>query len=361
MLKKNKFKVIISSIIILLPILFGILMWNDLPDIITTHWGADGNADGFSGKVFAVFGLPFIHLVLHFVCLLFTSLDKKQKEQNQKALGMIFWILPVISLFTNGIMYRAAFGKEFDLAFFMPALLGVMFIFIGNYLPKVKQNRTLGIKISWALNNEENWNKTHRFGGKVWVVGGLILLLSIFLPLKVMVSVVVCVIAASAIIPIVYSYSIYKQHQKEGIVYAEAPKSGAEKIALRITAVIVPVILLGVTLLMFTGDIEVKCEDTALTINATYWTDVEIDYSDIDTIDYRKNLDVGVRTSGFGSPRLSMGIFRNDEFGSYTLYSYTGAKEYIVLTSGEKTLVIGMSDTEETQEIYDAMIEKVRK
>ena len=82
MLKKNKFRVIISSIIILLPILFGILMWNDLPDIITTHWGADGNADGFSGKVFAVFGLPFIHLVLHFVCLLFTSLDKKQKEQN---------------------------------------------------------------------------------------------------------------------------------------------------------------------------------------------------------------------------------------------------------------------------------------
>ena len=171
MLKKNKIKVIISSIIILLPALFGIIMWNDLPDIITTHWGADGNADGLSGKVFAVFGTPIILLIFHFVCLLFTSLDKKQKDQNQKALGMVFWILPIISLFANGIMYRAAFGKEFDLAFFMPAMLGVMFIFIGNYLPKVKQNRTLGIKISWALNNEENWNKTHRFGGKVWVVG----------------------------------------------------------------------------------------------------------------------------------------------------------------------------------------------
>lgn len=236
-----------------------------------------------------------------------------------------------------------------------------MFIFIGNYLPKVKQNRTLGIKISWALNNEENWNKTHRFGGKVWVVGGLILLLSIFLPLKAMVSVVVCVIAALAIIPIVYSYSIYKQHQKAGIVYAEAPKSGAEKIALRITAVIVPIILLGVALLMFTGNIEVKCEDTALTINATYWTDVEINYSEIETVEYRKDLDVGVRTSGFGSPRLSMGIFQNDEFGSYTLYSYTGAKEHIVLTSDGKTLVIGMSDTKETQAIYEAMIEKVGK
>ena len=144
-------------------------------------------------------------------------------------------------------MYRAAFGKEFDLAFFMPAMLGVMFIFIGNYLPKVKQNRTLGIKISWALNNEENWNKTHRFGGKVWVVGGLILLLSIFLPLKVMVWVVVCVIAALAIIPIVYSYFILQTAYKRKELYMlKRPKAVTEKIALRITAVIVPIILLGV-------------------------------------------------------------------------------------------------------------------
>ena len=59
------------------------------------------------------------------------------------------------------------------------------------------------------------------------------------------------------------------------------PKAVRKKIALRITAVIVPIILLGVALLMFTGNIEVKCEDTALTINATYWTDLEIDYSEI--------------------------------------------------------------------------------
>ncbi len=88
MLKKNKIKVIISSIIILLPALFGIIMWNDLPDIITTHWGADGNADGLSGKVFAVFGTPIILLIFHFVCLLFTSLDKNKRSKS-KALGMV--------------------------------------------------------------------------------------------------------------------------------------------------------------------------------------------------------------------------------------------------------------------------------
>lgn len=361
MLKKNKFKVIISSIIILLPILFGIIMWNDLPNTMTTHWGADGNADGFSGKTFAVFGLPAILLILHFVCLLFTLLDKKQKDQNPKALGMVFWILPIISLFTNGIMYRAAFGKEFNLALLMPVLLGVMMTFMGNYLPKVKQNRTIGIKISWTLNNEENWNKTHRFAGKVWVVGGLIMLFSIFLPLTAMIWVTVCMIITMILIPMIYSYSIYMQHQKEGVVYISSTKSNAEKIALRVSAVIVPLLLFGTAILMFTGNIDVQCEDTTFKINATYWTDIEVDYSKVDTVEYRTDLDVGVRTNGFGSARLSMGTFQNEEFGSYTLYAYTDAKEFIVLTSDGKTLVIGMSDTKETQAIYDAILQKLDK
>lgn len=250
-------------------------------------------------------------------------------------------------------------STSINMEWFMPALLGAMFIFMGNYLPKVKQNRTLGIKVSWALNNEENWNKTHRLGGKIWVVGGLIMLFSIFLPLTAMVWVMVCVISAMAIIPIVYSYYIYKQHKKEGIVYTTPPRSKAEKIAVKISAIIVPIILVGVAVLMFTGNIEVHCEDTSFAINATYWTDLEIDYSEIDTIEYRKNLDVGVRTNGFGSARLSMGIFQNDEFGSYTLYAYTGAKEFIVLTSETRTLVIGMSKVEDTQTIYDTLLSKI--
>ena len=110
--------------------------------------------------------------------------------------------------------------------------------------------------------------------------------------------------------------------------------------------------------MMFTGGIEVKCNEDTLTIDATYWTDLEIAYEEIDTVEYRTNINVGSRTSGFGSPKLSMGLFRNDEFGSYTLYAYTGAKEYIVLTSGDKILVIGMADGKDTQALYDILLEK---
>ncbi len=361
MLKKNKIKIIISSIIILLPSLFGAILWNHLPNSMTTHWGADGVADGTGGRAFVVFGIPAILLAVHFVCILFTLLDKKQREQNPKALGIIFWIMPFISLFSNGIIYRVAFEKEFNFSFFVPLLLGATFHFMGNYLPKIKQNRTLGIKISWTLNNEENWNKTHRFAGKVWVIGGLVLMLAVFLPLWALVWVLVGTIAVLVLVPMVYSYCLYKRHQKEGIVYEKAPKSKGEKIAVRISAIVLPILLIGVGVLMFTGNIDARCEDTALTIEATFWTDLEIQYSEIESMEYHKDFDMGMRTSGFGSARLSMGIFQNDELGSYTLYSYTGAKEHIILTSGEKTLAIGLKDTKKTQALYDALMEKIEK
>ena len=361
MLRKNKWKIVGSSAVILLPALFGVIMWDVLPETMATHWGADGRADGFSAKAFAVFATPVIFLALHFVCLLFTLLDQKQKEQNPKALGMIFWMIPATSLFTSGIMYQAALGKEAKLVFLVPALLGVMFIWIGNYLPKVKQNSTLGIKISWTLQNEENWNRTHRFAGKLWVCGGLVLLLSALLPLRAMVWVMVCVTVALGFAPIAYSYIIFRRHQNAGIAYGKVPKSRVEKIASKITAVTVPIVLIGVSLLLFTGSIKVTCGETALTIEASYWEDLSVSYSEIDTMEYRGDFNAGVRTNGFGSVKLLMGTFRNDEFGFYTLYAYTDAKEYIVLTVGEKTLVIGMKQAEQTQELYETLTEKVGK
>ncbi len=359
MLKKNKVKIIISSVIILLPILFGVILWNDLPDIMTTHWGADGTGDGLSTKAFAVFGMPVILLAIHLLCLLATAFDKHQKDQNRKAMGMVFWIIPMISLFVNGITYRAAMGGDFDLVVFMPVLFGVLFIGIGNYMPKVVQNRTLGIKISWTLGNEENWNKTHRFAGKIWVIGGLLLFISLILPRTISLWVMACIIALLILLPFMYSWFIYRRHRKEGIVYDAKPKSKADKIALSVTSVLVPVILIGVAVLMFSGNITVDCGDTAVGIDVPYWTDVEIDYAEIETVVCRDDLDPSVRTNGFASARLSLGIFRNDEFGLYTLYAYNGAKEFVVLTSGEKTLVIGMKTPEETQAVYNTLLEKM--
>lgn len=256
----------------------------------------------------------------------------------------------------NGILYGIGLGKEINGIMMTPAMLGILFIFIGNYMPKTKQNSTLGIKIFWTLNNEENWNKTHRFAGKVWVIGGFVMVFSMFRPDLAIIAMLVCVI-----IPIIYSYNIYKKHQKEGIKYVSKPKSKTEKMIARISSIVGVVIMIGVFVLMFTGNIKVQFEDRSFQIQADYWTDSKVQYEEIDTVSYREDLDKGVRTSGFGSVRLSMGIFQNDEFGSYTLYAYNGAKEFVVLTSGDRTLVIGMKDADETQNLYDIILEKSGK
>ena len=134
-----------------------------------THFGADSVADGFSSKVFAVFGLPLILLMTQFICVFFTLRDQNQRNQSQKALRIVFWIIPAISLATSGSMYRFALGGDFQLSIVLALPLAAMFLLLGNYLPKIKQNNTLGIKISWTLTNEENWNKTHRFAGTIWI------------------------------------------------------------------------------------------------------------------------------------------------------------------------------------------------
>ena len=358
MLKKNRMQVILSSLVILLPALFGLIMWNQLPDTMAAHWGADGNADGLGTKPFVVFGLPVILLLQHLICLFFVTKDNSRRRQSKKALHIIFWILPLISLFANGAVYAIAFGKTFHLSALMLVPFGILFLFIGNYLPKIKQNRTLGIRVSWTLHNEENWNRTHRLGGKVWVICGLVILFSVFLPEAAIVHVFTCTVIAAGVVPILYSYCVYKKHQKEGITYAAAPGSKAEKIAVRIGTVIGVVVLIGAAVLLFTGHIEVHCGDSSMRIEATYWADMEIDYSGIDSLVYRDDFEKGVRANGFGSPKLSMGTFRNDELGFYTLYAYTGAEEYIVLQAGEKTLVIGMKDAAETQEIYQSLLAK---
>ena len=110
-------------------------------------------------------------------------------------------------------------------------------------------------------------------------------------------------------------------------------------------------------------DNQAKCEGAGRSNVCVSYHALSEDWSEIAdrTINMLEKIieNVGVRTNGFGSARLLMGIFQNDEFGSYTLYAYTGAKEFVVLTSGTKTLVIGMNDVEDTQAIYDTMLEKI--
>ena len=213
MLKANRKTLIITSIVTILPMLIGILCWNRLPDVMATHFGINNEANGFSSKAIAVFGVPVFLLAVLWLGAFATSHDPKKQNISQKMFSLVLWIAPVISLAAAATMYPINLGYELDITFFSELLLGLMFIIIGNYLPKARQNYTIGIKIPWTLANEENWNRTHRLAGYLWMVCGILLVLISVMRLG-QAQWLVGIILIMVLVPCIYSYWL---HAKKGL------------------------------------------------------------------------------------------------------------------------------------------------
>ena len=208
MLKANRKTLIITSIVTILPVLIGIICWNRLPDVMATHFGMNNEANGFSSKAFAVFGLPLVLLAVLWVGAFVTAHDPKRQNISPKMFSLMLWIAPAISLVAAATVYPVNLGYELDITFFGELLLGLMFIIIGNYLPKARQNYTIGIKIPWTLANEENWNRTHRLAGYLWMICGILMIiisLTRFVPAKWLVG----ILLITVLVPCIYSFWLY--------------------------------------------------------------------------------------------------------------------------------------------------------
>ena len=359
--KKYKKQLVISSILILLPIVFGLIMWDQLPETMTTHWGADGQADGFSSKAFAIFFLSLFLLGMHLFCVWITDLTNRGNEQNFKVMNMIFWIMPVISFMSNGMVYAIAMGKVWDMNALMPILMGLMFTIIGNYLPKCRQNTTIGIKVIWALNNEENWNATHRFAGKLWVAAGLVSMMTVLLPMKIGYPIMFIALIGAGGGATLYSYLYYRKQLKAGtaVPTKEVKMDPTMKKISRIARTVVLAILIGVGIMLFTGSIEYDFRDDALVMDATFSSPITVRYENIEALELREGNVDGARIGGFGSFRLLLGFFENEEFGTYNRYTYYKNESCIVATVKGKILVFSGEDAEETREIYNTLLSKI--
>ena len=215
MLKRNRKTVILTTMIAALPILAGLLLWSRLPETIATHFNANGQPNGWSSRAFAVFGLPAFLVAVHLLCTFGTLMDPKRKNIQDKMYKLVLWVCPVISIFTCGGVYLYALGVHVDMARTAELLVSVLFIVIGNYLPKCRQSYTMGIKLPWTLNDEENWNATHRFGGRLWMGCGVVILALSLLGLARNTGVLLGFILVMVLAPTAYSYLYYRRHQKE--------------------------------------------------------------------------------------------------------------------------------------------------
>lgn len=200
---------IISTVICLLPIILSLILYDKLPDKMPIHWDIKGNPDNYGSKAFATIGLPLMMAGLNFITHFVLNTDPKRANPSVvlKVIGKL--TIPFMTVTLVPITIFAGLGYKIPIEKIVPAFVGVLFIIIGNYLPKSKQNYTVGIKLPWTLNNETNWNKTHRLAGYLWIIGGLLMFANSFLQIywmPVFIVIMVCLV----FIPAIYSYILYK-------------------------------------------------------------------------------------------------------------------------------------------------------
>ena len=206
---KNKKTLIITSLVCLLPMLVGALVYSRLPEQVATHFDLQGNPDSWSSRPFAVFGLPGILLAVNLLLPFLLRADPKHKNMSGALVNITIWTVPVVSLLCSGLTLGRALGYDLRIEMVLPVFMGVLFILIGNYLPKTKQSYTMGIKLPWTLASEENWNRTHRLAGFLWVLGGAYFIVMSFIGWSLIAFLIP--IALMVLVPTVYSYLLYRK------------------------------------------------------------------------------------------------------------------------------------------------------
>ena len=190
-----------------------IILYNKLPDQLAVHFGTNGKADGYQGKfsflLTSALFLIFIPLLLKVI----RYMDPKKKnydkfESTFNMFRLIFTIFLSVMYITL-LFYNLGYAVNIQMIVLIG--IGFLFMFLGNNMSKIRFNYTMGIRTPWTLANEEVWRRTHRLAGPLWLVGGIIVIIVAFLPGNLAFTLMMIILAIIALVPIIYSYLIYKK------------------------------------------------------------------------------------------------------------------------------------------------------
>ncbi len=201
-------------IIILIIFSFVISFYFDpfLPEKIATHWGFNGEADGFAQKGFGLYFLPGLILIVTMVLVFLPKLDplKKNIESIWGNYLVFVSIFIIFMIYLQGLTIFWNLGNNFNFSQAIAPAFGGLFLSIGWLIKDIKRNYFIGIRTPWTLNDEKVWIKTHKFSGKLFIISGLLCFAAIFFPEQAILLILLPIIT-SAIISVVYSYLNYKK------------------------------------------------------------------------------------------------------------------------------------------------------
>ena len=213
----KKYGPFLVALLIIAPFIYGALIFPQLPSKIPTHFNIEGKADAWGGPSSIFIGPGIMGAVSIFIYVLMSNLksfDPKKYDEANDTLYNNFAILTVafLSVLSTIIIYSSTHADELNVGKLILPLVGLSFAGLGWYMPKFKQNYFVGFKLPWTLENETNWDETHKVAGKLWIYGGLFQAVATFiLPMQFGMIVFMLAIAVMVIIPSVFSYRLFKK------------------------------------------------------------------------------------------------------------------------------------------------------
>lgn len=204
----------IEKVIIILTIVYLVvaaIVYPNLPDKFATHWNIEGTADGFSSKLFGVLLMPFFFLFILGVYSVFSRTKYTRIKKLEKPLNITI-LLTILFLFYISILSLIYnLGYTFNMSYFVILATSMLMIALGFILKKIKKiNFYFGIRTPWTLIDQEVWEKTHIFGGRVFVGFGVLLLFSVFF-FKYFTYIFISLIVILLVTIYSYSYYVYKK------------------------------------------------------------------------------------------------------------------------------------------------------
>ncbi len=205
-----------ALLLIAAPLAYAAYVYPSLPDTIPTHFNISGEADAYGGKDSIFLGPGIMAVVGIFVFILLSnikSFDPKRYKADDDNLYKKFALFTVAFLSMIGfIIVFSASNHSITIGKLLLPALGIAFAGFGWYMPKIHQNYFAGFKLPWTLENEDNWNETHKLAGKIWIYGGVAqAIAAILLPNVAGFIVFFSITFIMVIIPTVFSYRMFKR------------------------------------------------------------------------------------------------------------------------------------------------------
>lgn len=208
------FKESIHWIFIAVPFIYLATIYNGLPQKVPIHFNFKGEADDWADKTM-LFLLPAgLCLFIYFLMLIVPAIDPKKKIQQMGSKFFDFRLILTIffSILSIYLLYVTKEGS-IENPNIMVSLIGLLFVMMGNYFQTVRPNYFVGIRTPWTLENEQVWKKTHRLGGKIWVAGGILIVL-LGLLINDITAILITffgLLLIMVLVPIIFSYMEFKK------------------------------------------------------------------------------------------------------------------------------------------------------